>query len=180
MSLAALIARYKQPPVTPVTPVTEPTLPPQPLPTLAVTPVTRVTPKNTEGQSQKQSPDAMLAEIAVMLQADPSQLRALLSADDIQDIADGENSRTYMLDYFRLMRADGKLPVCTELPAKASKPPSHMESAKTWTPAHDRYISHVMACTDCRAPQRRYCDEGAQLRCEYWGIHQSTKTEESL
>jgi hypothetical protein len=178
MSLAALIARYKQPPVTPVT---VPTLPPQPAPTLAVTPVTRVTPKNTEGQSQKQNPDAMLAEIAVMLQADPDQLRALMSADDIQDIADGENSRTYMLDYFRLMRADEKLPVCTDPPAKASKPPpSHMESAKTWTPVHGRYISHVMACTDCRAPQRRYCDEGAQLRGEYWGIHQSANTEESL
>jgi len=128
-----------------------------------------------------QNPDDLLADIAAMLQADPGQLRALLSADDIQDIADGENSRTYMLDYFRLMRADGKLPVCTELPAKASKPPlSHMESAKTWTPSHDPYISHVMACTDCRAPPRRYCDEGAQLRGEYWGIHQSTKTEESL
>jgi hypothetical protein len=130
---------------------------------------------------QPTNPDDLLADIAAMLQADPGQLRALLSADDIQDIADGENSRTYMLDYFRLMRADGKLPVCTELPAKASKPPlSHMESAKAWTPAHDRYISHVMACTDCRAPQRRYCHEGAQLRGEYWGIHQSNNTEESL
>jgi len=128
-----------------------------------------------------QNPDDLLADIAAMLQADPRQLRALLSADDIQDIADGENSRTYMLDYFRLMRADEKLPVCTDMPAKASKPPpSHMESAKTWMPAHDRYISHVMACTDCRAPQRRYCDEGAQLRCEYWGIHQSADIEESL
>jgi hypothetical protein len=106
-------------------------LPPQPPPTLAVTPVTRVTPKNTEGQSQKQNPDAMLAEIAVMLQADPDQLRTLMSADDIQDIADGENSRTYMLDYFRLMRADEKLPVCTDPPAKANKPPpSHMEGKR--------------------------------------------------
>jgi hypothetical protein len=128
-----------------------------------------------------QNPDDLLADIAAMLQADTRQLRALLSADDIQDIADGENSRTYMLDYFRLMRADEKLPVCTDPTAKAIKPPpSHMESAKTWTPVHDRYISHVIACTDCRAPQRRYCDEGAQLRCEYWGIHQSTNTEESL
>jgi hypothetical protein len=147
--------------------------------------VSTLTPHIQNSQSSvvrlAQNPDALLAEIAAMLQADPRQLRALLSADDIQDIADGENSRTYMLDYFRLMRADEKLPVCTELPAKASKPPpSHMESAKAWTPAHDRYISHVMACTDCRAPQRRYCDEGAQLQYEYWGIHQSNNTEESL
>jgi hypothetical protein len=58
-----------------------------------------------------QNPDALLADIAVMLRANPDQLRALLSTDDIQDIADGANSRAYMLDYFRLMRADGKLPV---------------------------------------------------------------------
>lgn len=54
-----------------------------------------------------QNPDVLLAEIAVMLQADPDQLRALLSADDIQDIAQGFNSRAYMLVYFRLMRSDG-------------------------------------------------------------------------
>jgi hypothetical protein len=78
-----------------------------------------------------QNTDDLLADIAAMLQADPGQLRALLSADDIQDIADGENSRTYMLDYFRLMRADEKLPVCTDPPAKASKPPpSHMEGKR--------------------------------------------------
>jgi hypothetical protein len=73
---------------------------------------------------QQQNPDALLADIAVMLQASPGQLRALLSTDDIQDIADGANSRAYMLDYFRLMRADGKLPVCTE------PPQSQMDSAK--------------------------------------------------
>jgi hypothetical protein len=61
--------------------------------------------------SNRQNPDAMLAEIAAILQADPDQLRTLLSADDLADIAQGNNSRTYMLDYFRLMRADGKLPV---------------------------------------------------------------------
>ncbi|MCK0163178.1 hypothetical protein [Marinobacter sp. S6332] len=70
-----------------------------------------------------QNPDAMLAEIAVMLQADTSQLRALLSDDDLNDIAQGFNSRSYMLDYFRLMRAGGKLPACREPPAEFSKPP---------------------------------------------------------
>jgi hypothetical protein len=110
-----------------------------------------------------------------MLRANPDQLRAPLSADDIQAIADGANSRSYMLDYFRQMRADGKLPVCTAPPpAKASKPPqSHMEIAKVWKPSHELYINHVTDCTACRAPQRRYCDEGAQLWREYWDVHQS-------
>lgn len=60
-----------------------------------------------------QNPDSMLAEIAVMIRASPGQLRALLCDDDLDDIAQGYNSRSYMLDYFRLMRADGKLPVLT-------------------------------------------------------------------
>ncbi|WP_100638214.1 hypothetical protein [Marinobacter salexigens] len=122
MSLAALIARYKQPPVTPATPVTSPMLPLQAAPTLAVTPVTQVTPQNAEGQREKQNPDALLADIAVMIHADPDQLRDLLSADDLDDIAQGYNSQSYMLDYFRLMRADGKLPACT------TAPPGHRHS----------------------------------------------------
>jgi len=126
-------------------------------------------------EQKRQDPDALLMDIAVMLRANPDQLRALLSTDDIQDIANGENSRADTLDYFRLMRADGKLPVCTAPPpAKASKPPqSHMEIAKVWEPSHELYINHVTDCTACRAPQRRYCDEGAQLWREYWDVHQS-------
>tara|TARA_R110001592_G_scaffold215036_1_gene468376 strand:- start:1829 stop:2263 length:435 start_codon:yes stop_codon:yes gene_type:complete len=57
-----------------------------------------------------QNPDDLLADIAAMLQVAPNQLRALLSANDLDDIADGYNSRAYMLDYFRLMRTDGLLP----------------------------------------------------------------------
>ena len=126
-------------------------------------------------EQKRQDPDALLMDIAVMLQASPGQLRALLSTDDIQDIADGANSRAYMLDYFRLMRADGKLPVCTEPPpAKATEPPqSHMESARAWKPAHEAMINHIMACTACRAPQGRYCDKGAELRRFYWDAQQS-------
>jgi hypothetical protein len=164
MSLAALIARYKQPPVTPVT---EPTLPPQPSPTLAVTPVTPVTPKNTEGQSQKQNPDDLLADIAAMLQADPNQLRALLSADDLDDIAHGRNSRGYMLDYFRQMRTDGKLPTITA-PAPQGKPDTTGRAA-TWKFTHEAMINHLMACSACYAPKRRYCAQGADLRSVYRG-----------
>ncbi len=69
-------------------------------------------------EQKQQNPDAMLMEVAVMLHADAHMLRGLLSDDDMQDIADGENSRSYMLDYFRLMHADGKLPVYTAPPAR--------------------------------------------------------------
>jgi hypothetical protein len=126
-------------------------------------------------EQKRQDPDALLMDIAVMLRANPDQLRALLSTDDIQDIADGANSRAYLLDYFRLMRTDENLPVCTEPPpAKATEPPqSHLESARAWKPAHEAMINHVMACTACRAPQRRYCDEGAKLWRVYWDAHQS-------
>jgi len=127
-------------------------------------------------EQKRQDPDALLMDIAVMLRASPDQLRALLSTDDIQDIADGANSRSYMLDYFRQMRADGKLPVYTEPPpAKATEPPqSHMESARAWKPAHEAMISHVMACTAFRAPQGRYCNEGAAFCRVYRNAHQST------
>ena len=126
-------------------------------------------------EQKRQDPDVMLMDIAAMLRANPDQLRALLCSDDIQDIADGANSRAYMLDYFRLIRANGKLPVCTEPPpAKATDPPqSHMESARAWKPAHEAMINHVMACTACRAPQGRYCNEGADLRRAYRDAHQS-------
>jgi hypothetical protein len=63
---------------------------------------------------------------------------------------------------------------CCNEATKASKPPqSHMEIAKVWKPSHELYINHVTDCTACRAPQRRYCDEGAQLWREYWDVHQS-------
>ena len=68
----------------------------------------RLPPSN---ERSRQDPDALLMDIAVMLRANPDHLYALLCEDDIQDIADGANSRAYLLDYFRLMRADGKLPV---------------------------------------------------------------------
>jgi hypothetical protein len=122
-----------------------------------------------------QNPDALLLDIAAMLQANPDHLYALLCEDDIQDIADGANSRAYMLDYFRLMRTDGKLPVSTaQPPAKATESPQgYIESAKAWKPAHEAMMNHVTDCTACRAPQGRYCNEGADLRRAYWNAHQS-------
>jgi hypothetical protein len=120
-------------------------------------------------EQKRQDPDALLMDIAVMLRANPDHLYALLCEDDIQDIADGANSRAYLLDYFRLMRADGKLPVCTEPPpAKATEPPQgYIESARAWKPAHEAMMNHVVACAACRAPQGRYCEQGADLRRAY-------------
>ena len=111
----------------------------------------------------KEEATSLLLKIAEAIQ------RALLSTDDIQDIADGANSRAYLLDYFRLMRADGKLPVCTEPPpAKATEPPQgYIESARAWKPAHEAMMNHVVACAACRAPQGRYCEQGADLRRAY-------------
>jgi hypothetical protein len=134
-------------------------------------------PQNPQPSTEKKqrNPYALLMDIAAMLHASPAHLYALLCADDIQDIADGANSRAYMLDYFRLMRADGKLPVCTAPPpAKATEPPqSYLESAQAWKPAHEAMMNHVTDCTACRAPQGRYCNEGADLRRVYREAHQS-------
>lgn len=58
--------------------------------------------------NKRQDPDAVLQELAQTLQANPARLRALVSSDDMEDIANGEHSRAYLLAYFRLMRSDGK------------------------------------------------------------------------
>jgi len=114
-----------------------------------------------------QNPDDLLAEIAAMLQADPDQLRALLSADDLDDIAHGRNSRGYMLDYFRQMRTDGKLPTITAAaPAPQGKPDTTGRAA-TWKPEHEQYLNHYTECTACYAPKGRYCEQGASLHQTY-------------
>jgi len=114
-----------------------------------------------------QNPNDLLADIAAMLQADPGQLRALLSADDLDDIAHGRNSRGYMRDYFRQMRTDGKLPTITA-PAPQGKPDTTGRAA-TWKFTHEAMINHLMACSACYAPKRRYCAQGADLRSVYRG-----------
>lgn len=143
MSLAALIAKHKSQSVTPCNPEVTPQVTAVALGPQGCNPCNpakqggaETTPELASNDSQ--NPDALLLEIAGALHANPDNLYALLSADDIQDIADGENTRAYMLEYFRLMRADDKLPVCTEPPpVKATESPqSHMDSAKAWKPAH--------------------------------------------
>ena len=119
---------------------------------------------------QKQNPDAMLAEIAALLQADPDQLRALLSADDLDDIAQGRNSLDFMLTYFRLMRTNGQLPITAPPAPKRPAPksaPTAADRAKAWKPAHNAMINHIMACNACYAPRQRYCEQGADLHKAY-------------
>lgn len=65
-------------------------------------------PQTIEGKD-RQNPDAVLLGLANTLKASPARLRALLSDDDMEDIAAGEHSREYLLAYFRLMRSDGNL-----------------------------------------------------------------------
>ena len=65
-------------------------------------------PQNPQPPENSHNPDALLLELARTLQASPDRLRALLSDDDMQDIAEGATSRGHLLAYFRLMRSDGK------------------------------------------------------------------------
>ncbi|MCL1488980.1 MAG: hypothetical protein MH186_14740 [Marinobacter sp.] len=117
-----------------------------------------------------QNPDDLLADIAAMLQADPGQLRALLSADDVSETAQGFNSLDYMLDYFRQMRTDGKLPTVTATPAPQSKPDT-TGRAEVWEPAHEAMTNHLTDCTACYAPKHRYCEQGAGLHRAYHDAH---------
>lgn len=36
-----------------------------------------------------------------------------------------------------------------------------------WIAARDQYVSHLMACCACYAPNRRYCAAGVELRQQY-------------
>jgi len=62
---------------------------------------------------------------------------------------------------------------CNEATKATESPQSHLESAKAWKPEHELYINHVTDCTACRAPQGRYCEQGAKLRRLYWDAQQS-------
>jgi len=126
-------------------------------------------PQNPQTPGNNQNPDAVLMELAQTLQASPKRLRALLSDDDMQDIAEGQHSRGYLLAYFRLMRSDGH-PLADDTPEPTRAPenrPRHIELMKAWKPAHDALINHLMACPTCYAPLSRYCPEGSALRQAY-------------
>lgn len=123
-----------------------------------------------------QDPDAVLRELARPLKADPPLLRALLSEDDMQAIADGEYSRDHLLAYFRLMRSDG-LPLANDNATAVRAPESTnapTSQARSWEAAHDAMINHLMACRTCYAPRGRYCPDGERLCHDYLAAyHQS-------
>ena len=172
MSLAALIAHHMGQPVTPVTPTENPEVTPAALGREGRNPCNPCNPEKHRGAQEKpepHNPDALLLELARTLPASPKLLRALLSDDDMQDIAEGATSRGHLLAYFRLMRSDGK-PLADDEPLPTRTPesrPSHIERMKAWKPAHERLINHLMACQDCFGPLGRYCDIGAQIRHAY-------------
>lgn len=132
-------------------------------------------PQNPQPPGNNQNPDAVLMELLQTLQASPKRLRALLSDDDMRDIAEGQHSRGYLLAYFRLMRSDGH-PLADDRPEPTRAPenrPRHIELMKAWKPAHDALINHLMACPTCHAPLGWYCTEGTDLRRAYVNACQS-------
>lgn len=57
-------------------------------------------------------------------------------------------------------------------PAPEQSEPDAIGRAEAWKPAHEAMINHLMACTACHAPTRRYCEQGAGLRRAYHDAHQ--------
>ena len=126
-------------------------------------------PTRPANKTETAEADALLREIALTLEASPVRLQALLSDDDMQDIAEGVTNHAHLLAYFRLMRSDGHL-LADDRPEPARSPenrPRHVDLMKAWKPAHDALINHLMACPTCYAPLSRYCPEGSALRQAY-------------
>lgn len=127
-----------------------------------------------------ENPDELLLAIAQTLQSNPARLRAMLTDDDMQDIAEGLNSPADMLDFFRLAQENGDL-LADDTPEPTRKPesrPGHVELMQAWKPAHDDLINHLMACSACHAPRARYCTDGAELRRAYLESYQNAQQPE--
>ncbi|MET4027910.1 hypothetical protein ABIE59_003455 [Marinobacter sp. MBR-99] len=136
---------------------------------------------------ERQNPDAVLLEIARTLKADFHMLRALLSDDDMQAIAENcpGYERARLADYFRLMESHGKplydidhhLNQMERQSATRNRQKARqgIEHEQAWRAAHDGLIDHVMKpCPDCYAPRARYCPTGATLRRAYLEALNST------
>ncbi|MAN58249.1 MAG: hypothetical protein CMC08_00255 [Flavobacteriaceae bacterium] len=172
MSYAELLRKFAERPVTPVTPCKE----------------AKVTenreenqtgnlsylsypkePREAERNRKPRRLEAPLHEIAQTLGACPNILRSLLSEDDMEDIAEGLISRSHLIAYFRLMRSEG-IPLTEDYPSFKRSPENrsgHVQRMQVWKPAHEDLIDHLMACADCHAPLKRYCEQGASLRQAY-------------
>jgi len=139
---------------------------------------------------ERQNPDAVLLEIARTLKADAHMLRALLSDDDMQAIAENcpGYDQTRLAEYFRLMETHGK-PLhdiehhLTQVVRQgAARNRQKAQQAKgherAWRAAHESFLNHAMACPACNAPQHRYCDTGAKLRRAYLQAYQNANQPE--
>lgn len=172
MSVASLIARKLGQPVTPVTRRENTGVTAAALGRESRNPCNPCNPtktRDTEKKSEWVNPEAVLLKAARQLQVSPASLRAMLTDDDMQDIAEGLNSPTDMLEFFRLAQETGDL-LADDTPEPTRQPESHpgnVELMQAWKPDHDELINHLMACSACYAPRARYCTEGAELRRAY-------------
>ena len=153
------------------------------------TPCSPCSPKKQRGRdaeqkaSQTASPWEMLADIARKLGADAHMLRALLSDDDMQAIADGDYSRELLAAYFKRMEQDGKplvdphwhLDHLLQQAATRRRQRAHnaTEWDKAWRAAHEHFMNHLTTCPDCYAPRGRYCPTGQTVRGHYLAAYEN-------
>jgi hypothetical protein len=133
-------------------------------------------PQNPQARdTKKQNAEALILDIAKTLRADAHMLRALLSDDDMQAIAEGcpGYERDRLIAYFKRMEADGKSLYDLNHHLRRLETISRQKTYNTreqeqaWRAAHGLFINHIMACSDCRAPLGRYCHQGQILRRNY-------------
>jgi|GEM_PF-2272026 len=133
---------------------------------------------------ERLNPETVLVEIAKTLRADAHMLRALMSDDDMQAIAENcpGYDRKLLTDYFRKMEENGKelvdlqwhldhlLQTGHENAHKKSQRAREWETA--WRAAHEHFMNHLATCSDCYAPRARYCAIGAGFRQTYLEAYQ--------
>lgn len=181
MSYADLLRKFAEHPVTPVTPSNDPEVTEKPKQNQRSNLSYLGNPKKPtklETEHNLCRAEALLSEIAQTLKTSPNMLRSLLSDDDMGDIAEGVIKRSHLIAYFRLMRSDGiSLTEHEPLTQRTSGTrDGHVQSMQAWKSAHEDLLNHIMACSDCYAPLKRYCERGASLRGAYIDLCTDSKT----
>lgn len=185
MSLAALIAKHKGQLVTPVTPKENTRVTPVVLGGQRCNPCNPCNLEKPRGAdnipataaNEPQNPDSILAEVARTLKADAHMLRRLLSADDLDAIAEGDYSQGLLAEWFRSMEkeshplTDPQWHLDHLLDKAATRDRQRVsrdiEWQQEWRAVHGLFLNHIMGCSGCHAPGNRYCDQGAKLGEEY-------------
>ncbi len=183
MSYAELLRKFAERPVTPVTQREEPEVTEKPKENHVGNLRYLGYPKQLRSVERSHKPRKLenpLYEIAQTLEANPRILRSLLSDDDMEDIAEGVISRSHLISYFRLMRSDG-ISLAGGEPALQGASDSenlsrYFQSTHSWKSSHEYLINHVMECTECYAPVKRYCEKGDSLRQTYIERYKQSKT----